>query len=340
MVRQQRGLPRYEATGSGALDDGGDEVTGLDRFGRIIDQDYVHGSTVTDRIQYGYDADGNVLYANNLVNTDQSNLYTYDGLNRLTSFQQGTLVSGDTSLSGTAIWSDEYNFDALGNQLAVNGNWNEANSTYNAQNQLITYGQPGYSTTLSYDNNGNTLTDENGYTYTYDAWNHMIAVKNGDTTYETFAYNADGQRVSQTISGTVTTFYYDASDQDIEDHVGSTVTDQYVWGATYVNDLVERDSGTDLDTRLYAQHDANYDVISLAEGTGTPGEIVERYDYDPYGNILLSTGSITSGWVYGFQDGRLDPITGLYYFENRDDNPIMETWDEQDPEGYINGANL
>jgi hypothetical protein len=46
--------------------DGGDIYTGLDRFGRVIDQNWVNTSTptptATDRFQYAYDRAGNRLY--------------------------------------------------------------------------------------------------------------------------------------------------------------------------------------------------------------------------------------------------------------------------------------
>ena len=35
------------------LPDGGVSYSGLDRFGRVIDQNWVHGSTSTDRFQFG-----------------------------------------------------------------------------------------------------------------------------------------------------------------------------------------------------------------------------------------------------------------------------------------------
>ena len=50
-------------------DDGGDRYTGLDRFGRVDDQYWLNTASspnAVDRIQYGYDRDGNVLYENNL----------------------------------------------------------------------------------------------------------------------------------------------------------------------------------------------------------------------------------------------------------------------------------
>src|SRR5262249_54154501 len=71
-------LTYIQQTGdSHANTDGGDRYTGLDRFGRVIDQFWLSPSTstTTDRFQYGYDQDGNPLYRNNLVNTSFGELY-------------------------------------------------------------------------------------------------------------------------------------------------------------------------------------------------------------------------------------------------------------------------
>ena len=130
----------------------------------------------------------------------------------------------------------------------------------------------------------------------------------------------------------------------------ATATDQYVWGESYVDDLVERDhnpdgyygSGTPT-VRTYAQHDANYNVTSL---TDTSGSVVARIAYDPYGNITNSTGLVGVGgsgveqWLYFHQGGRLDPSTGLYNFRNRDYSTSMGRWVEQDPAGYVDGSNI
>src|SRR5439155_6574475 len=82
--------------------DAGDPYTGLDRFGRVVDQRWVHEAdgSATDRFQYGYDADGNPLYRDNLVSPAFGELYHtngagngYDSLNRLTAFSRGLLNS-------------------------------------------------------------------------------------------------------------------------------------------------------------------------------------------------------------------------------------------------------
>jgi len=106
----------------------GDQYTGLDRFGRVIDQRWVNATSGTsiDRYQYGYDRDSNVLFKNNLVSPANSELYHasgaaggYDALNRLTGFARGTLsdsnADGVMDTVATATRSQDWQLDALGN---------------------------------------------------------------------------------------------------------------------------------------------------------------------------------------------------------------------------------
>jgi len=77
-----------EATG-----DAGDNYTGLDRFGRIVDQRWVKnvGGTVTDvdRFQYSYDRNSNIVSRVNALDSTKNETYTYDNLNQLASFARG-----------------------------------------------------------------------------------------------------------------------------------------------------------------------------------------------------------------------------------------------------------
>jgi hypothetical protein len=83
--------------------DAGDQYTGLDRFGRVVDQRWIKTSTgtATDRFQYGHDRDGNRLYRDNLLNNSFDELYHangasagYDGLNQLSGGAQNQPVRG------------------------------------------------------------------------------------------------------------------------------------------------------------------------------------------------------------------------------------------------------
>ena len=98
----------YIKVGNVPNGDAGDKYTGLDRFGRVIDQRWIDASgTDVDRYQYTYDRDGNVTAKTNVLNSAFSETYTYDDLNRLIS----------TNRDGVDYQS--WDLDALGNMSSV-----------------------------------------------------------------------------------------------------------------------------------------------------------------------------------------------------------------------------
>ena len=358
--RPQPGVDLSYVQQTGATGDAGDKYTGLDRFGRVDDQYWLNPSTgvVTDRFQYGYDRNSNVLYRNNLVNTSFGELYHtsagsdqtgYDPLNRLTAFSRGTLVASGNNgttldqISGTPKATNSWSLDALGNPTVIGS----VAQNFNPQDQITSITGK---TTPIYDANGNMTRDEAGHTYIYDAWNRMVSAYNG-TNAETIIYDADNRRPGLNICGTtVTDSYYTTSWQDIEDDVvtygcgGGTTKSTYVWSQSYIDDMVARDSSFNSGpvTRVYAEQDANHDTTSLVSSTGTA---LERFIYDPYGTrTVLNPGSwSTTGdsqsWLFGFQGGRLDLTSGKINFRHRDLDTVTDTWMEKDPIGYAAGTN-
>ncbi len=357
-----------QSSDSHANTDGGDRYTGLDRFGRIIDQNWVTGDGTTswaavDRLQYGYDRAGDRLYQANLINAALSELYhassaasgdnntAYDALGRLMAYRRGTLSASGYNGTGldtvaTASAAATWTLDAL-------GNWSNSTANgaagFNAENQIISVAS---GTAPTYDAAGNTITSGAGQTYVYDAWNHPVAVKatTGGATLATYADDALGRRVVESYAGTSTTnhLYYSPQWQVVEERQGGTAASnlhyQYVWGQSYVDDLVLRDtySGGSLTQRLYATADANHDVTALVS---TAGAAVERYLYDPYGAVTITNASYTPlsgnvsayGWQYLHQGGRLDSVTGWYDFRRRDDGASQGRWSERDPLGLDAG---
>src|SRR5438552_12956920 len=201
--------------------------------------------------------------------------------------------------------------------------------------------------TPTYDNNGNTKTDETGKKYVYDAWNRVVGLdanNNGDLLDPgdvTYQYDALDRRISQTtVGGTTVHLYYSANWQVLEEREGVSTTpkSQYVWSIAYVDAMVLRDrdvavggdlgkTGSGLDERVYVQQDANYNVTSLVN---TSGSVVERYRYAPYGSFTVLNGAAdkdsgvsdwsadgnnASDWdcVYLHQGGRYDAASGNYH---------------------------
>jgi RHS repeat-associated protein len=114
-----------------------------------------------------------------------------------------------------------------------------------------------------------------------------------------------------------------------------------VWSPVYVDAMIARDRDTDangsLDERLYAAHDANFNVVALVD---TSGAVVERFAYDAFGVFSVLTpawGSRASSnydWVYLHQGGRWDAELAGYSFRNREYSPILGRWFRNDPIGF------
>jgi YD repeat-containing protein len=205
-----------------ASTDGGDQYTGLDRFGRVIDQNWVNTTSPTptptsaDRFQYAYDRDGNALYRADLVDAALSELYhansaqpgddgtAYDALGRLSGFARGVLsASGNNGTTLDTVSSpsqtQSFQLDALGNQTSVTTDGASQTRASNSQNQLTGVG----SATLDYDASGNMTTDETGKDFVYDAWNRLVKVTDGTTgaMLAQYTYDTLGRRITEQEAG-------------------------------------------------------------------------------------------------------------------------------------------
>ena len=120
---------------------------------------------------------------------------------------------------------------------------------------------------------------------------------------------------------------------------------QFVWSLRYIDAPILRDNET-----LYALSDANQNVTALVDGTtgsGTFGEVVERYEYDPYGNVTVmdgAWGARPGGSLYEstilFAGYWRDSETGLYHVRHRMYHVRLGRWLQRDPEGYVDGMSL
>jgi len=334
-------------------------------FGQTAEVNYVNTSTSTstDDFAYGYDADGNVLYKNNMLSPASSELYhanstttgddnsAYDPLNRLVAFARGTLsASGDNGSSldtvASASATQNWSLNAVGDQSSVTTNGTTTSNATNSQNQLTGFGSVG----LAYDNNGDTTTDENGHSLVYDAWSRLVSVSSGSTLLATYSYDGTGRRVTEAENSVTTDLYYSNQWQVLEERQSGTVTAQYVWGPFYVNQIVLRDSNptslgelgitsSGLSLRVYFQQDANWNVTAV---TDVSGSVLMRLEYSAYGvatvlNADWSTGTApfgsadAYGVVYGFQGGRYDPASGKINFQERYYDAVTAAWGQQDP---------
>jgi hypothetical protein len=351
--------------------DAGDKYTGLDRFGRVVDQRWIKSDlTHVVRFQHAYDRNSSKLYADNLVFPDQSELYhangaapnsAYDSYNRLIAWKRGTLNGAKDSIASPTNYQD-WTLDKLGNW----GQWNKdgviEDRVHDAQNELTE--REGVS--LFFDENGNQTQDNvSGQKMKWDAWNRLREVRDSaNQLLVSYTYDARNFRITETCSSASTSVYFTTGWQEIERRANGVPNDQYVWSPVYIDALICRDfdndaNSADLETRHYYQAS---DLFSVTAITDPSGAVVERYRYTPYGSATVQnpdgsdkTGqaSVLSafGNAYLFTGRRADRETvwqdgggnwhpGLMCFRNRMCDIGQGRFVGRDPLGYSEALSL
>tara|TARA_R110002111_G_scaffold164386_3_gene230587 strand:+ start:42527 stop:48934 length:6408 start_codon:yes stop_codon:yes gene_type:complete len=358
--------------------DTGDIYHGFDRFSRIVDSYwYDYGSsTDVDRIKYGYDRMSNRTYRENVVADAQSKyfdeLYNYDGIDRLKNLDRGNLNSLKDSINNLQF-AECWSLDETGNwknfreDTTGNGTWNlNQDRTANKVNEItdITETAGPSWITPAYSESGNMTTlpqlvdPTKSYTATYDAWNRLVKIVDSSSSNTVTTYEYDGakrQTIKKIFSGgtlseTRHIYFSEPSKwQVIEERVDSDTSplQQFVWGLRYQDDLILRDKDTNgngtLDERLYALQDANWNMVSIVNTSGT---VQERYNYDAYGTPGFWDASFSSrtsssfDWHTLFAGYCWDSDVKLFQVRNRVFGSHLGTWLQRDPLHYIDSTNL
>lgn len=286
-------------------------------------------------VQMTYDAVGNMLSKKDLLRPTKSEVYGYDALNRLTSFKQGVINTGVEIPN--PLKQVLYALDALGNRITVTANGVITQYTANNMNAYtaLTGGQ---NMTLQYDDNGN-MTSDGTHTYQYNYNNRLTSVDNGQTA--TYKYDALNRRIQKTVVSTgSTTNYYYCGDQAIEERdANNTVLATYVFGIS-VDDVLQMQRGTN--TYYYHKNHLG-SVVAISDGGGN---LVERYEYDPYGqpsffdanDNAFSQSAVGNAILFTGRD--YDVETGLYYYRARTMHPQLGRFMQYDPLLYVDGYNV
>jgi RHS repeat-associated protein len=349
-------LTYIQQSGSPPVGDGGDQYTGLDRFGRVIDQRWIKDSSGDDleRVEYGFDRASNRVWRDNTVadalTAKQDEFYTYDGLNQLLTLQRGTLNAGKTGISGTPAWEEDFTIDPTGNWdnyvNQVNGTTTlNQPRTHNAVNEVETIS--GSSSLMTQNAAGNMSkapkpTDwSSAYAMTYDAWQRLVKVKSGSTTVAIYVYDGQNRRTTKTIGTTTRHYYYSSAWQILEERLNTTTTAdrQFVWGLMALDNLILRDRGSE---RFYSLQDV-FSCIAIVDTSGT---VQERYGYNAFGlsrvmdaSFNVITASIYD-WETRYDNYRFDSESNYYQVRNRYLHPTLGRWLTRDPIGYQAGISL
>ena len=282
-------------------------------------------------LSMSYDNGGNMLAKIDSINGNRSEQYQYDALNRLIDFKKGLSVAGQISNPMRHV---QYALDALGNRTTVTDN--EVTTQY-AHNNMNAYTaiSGAINSAPQYDNNGN-MTSDGTHNYQYNYNNRLIAVDNGNTA--TYQYDALNRRIYKKVGNTITRYYYRGLQMIEERNSSDAVAATYLYGFAFDQVLQMRRGSNN-----YYYH-TNH-LGSVCDITDVVGDLVEHYDYDPYGSVTMqdATGNTITASVIGntilFTGRELDPETGLYYYRARTINPTMGRFMQKDPLMYVDGMN-
>ena len=295
-----------------------------------------------DTYKYEYDTNGNITDIYKKVNNDWQRLYLYeyDEFNQLI-----------TSCDYINQKQYRYDYDEAGNILT------ETVSRIGAHGQLY----DSRVNTYGYDDSnwGDKLTSYNGETITYDEIGNPLSYRDGMemtwlngrklTTLQSgndsisYKYDSNGVRTSKTVNGVEYTYEY-LNGKLMHETRGEKVFD-YCYDANGQLYAVsyKANSSTDAVTYYYA-HNWRGDITSIYDAGGN---VVAKYEYDAWGNVLTVTNSNNSEITDPNHIANLNPFryrsyyydseSGLYYLMSRYYDPVTHRFLNAD--GYFQSGN-
>ena len=172
-------------------------------------------------------------------------------------------------------------------------------------------------------------TDAQGTTnYRWDGRGRLVQATLPGGQAINYNYDALGRRASRTVNNSTTNFLYSGKDVVIDQASDGQQVD-YLNGLGVDNKLRQSSAATGV---LYFLQDH---LGSTAALTNTGGEVVERQEYEPFGD---SQGSALTR--YGYTGRERDDLTGLVYYRARWYDPQQGRFMSQDPIAHKGGMNL
>jgi RHS repeat-associated protein len=179
--------------------------------------------------------------------------------------------------------------------------------------------------------------------YGYDGENRLTGVQitqGSNVKQLTFAYDPFGRRIKKTVSpsgggsGEETTNYvYDGQNIILEYNQAGIITTRYTHGPNIDEPLAIEITGATATTPYYYHADGLGSITALSNASGS---IVQRYEYDSFGNQTITTnGNIRQPFTYTARE--YDAETGMYFYRARYYDPKAGRFITRDPIGFGGG---
>jgi RHS repeat-associated protein len=185
----------YNAFGeitSATLGNGVSRAITYDLRGRILT--LTDGPSTNPIYAYSLSYSNGSVTGNNIITANDNTgnwTYAYDPFGRI---YTSCSSSGQSCTGSNVVQSYTYGYDPYGNRwhqdLTAGTGESSIDYSFNASNQITGSG-------ITFDAEGNELTDGLGNTYSYDAENRAVQVTGSNSV--TYTYDAFGRRVEQTI---------------------------------------------------------------------------------------------------------------------------------------------
>ncbi|MEB0033154.1 RHS repeat-associated core domain-containing protein [Undibacterium sp. RTI2.1] len=285
----------------------------------IQEQASVMAGTIYN-VSYQRDNQGRIIASTEIINGIQDNYaYGYGDLDQLTS----------VSKNGALVRS--YSYDANGNRLGVTtADGNTTLASYDNQDRLLQLG----SNTYDHGSNGERKSKSIGTSttqYVYDVMGNLTQATLPDGTKLDYLIDANNRRLGKKVNGQlVQSFLYENQLRPAAelDNAGN-IKSRFVYGVSpNVPDYMEQNGKR---YRFIKNHLGSPRLIIDSDN----GTIVQRMDYDEWGNVINDT---NPGFQpFGFAGGLYDRDTQLTRFGARDYDAEAGRWTAKDPIGFGGG---
>jgi RHS repeat-associated protein len=199
--------------------------------------------------------------------------------------------------------------------------------SYNPSNELTANSTGSY----TYDNNGNTLTDASGKSYTWDYENRLIQAIVPGTGTTTFKYDPFGRRIQKSGPLGTTNYLYDGANLLEEVDNSGNITARYSQSGLIDEPLSELRAGT----TSYYEADGLGSITSLSSSAGA---VANTYRYDSLGNVTNFTGTLSNLFQYTARE--FDQETGANFYRARYYDQTIGRFLSEDPSGFRAGQNF
>lgn len=288
----------------------------------------IAGGSLPISLLYSYDPNGNVSSITDQNVPGYNQIFTYDGMNRLTSASYpngaGLLPTGAPfpSLGG------QINYSPTGDILSY-GEFAKAPTSlnYNATTQLLTSTTGPVSMSYTYNDYGQMLSNSIN-SFNYDPNFNLTSISQVSTgaAVAYYTYDARDLRVKKVVSSGRVTYYAYIGSQLAFEATQSLGTKEYFYLG---NNLISARSVSTSGVASYAYYHFNPIQSTIAQSD--PSKNIIQEHYNAYGSELLPNSSFTSAIDLRFAGHVSDDESGLIYMNSRYFDPRIARFIEPDP---------